>query len=114
MAHNKEFVNLNSILQVLEVARQPSVAKGRPVQKTPGSIAAGYDILGHCTSADLTYLSDRLAAIDGVAEYFQHMRDYTYMVDIWANTLACYLLWASSGIKYSSYMSDLSVFPTWT
>ncbi|KAI0382139.1 heterokaryon incompatibility protein-domain-containing protein [Hypomontagnella monticulosa] len=64
------------------------------------------------TSAHLTFASDRLQAIQGVANALSSAHDGIYAYGLWEDELTTNLIWESSNV--SSPMGDLPDVPSWS
>lgn len=57
------------------------------------------DIVAQYSRCHLTYASDKLVAISGIARYFQALdRDNVYVAGLWANTIAAEMAWHRSWV----------------
>ena len=79
------------------------------------------------STTSLTYQSDKLAAIDGLAQYMRPLRKCEYLAGLWSDSLAFDLLWSIDTPGQSStrtvqtnpprktpWSSETRLFPTWS
>ena len=94
----------------------------------PKLVKMWYDIVDVYSTTCLTYPSDKLVAIDGIASYMQGLRNCEYLAGLWADSLALDLLWSVDTLGRSSkrrvqtdpppaktkWTSKNWMFPTWS
>ncbi|KAJ3549839.1 hypothetical protein NM208_g290 [Fusarium decemcellulare] len=94
----------------------------------PKRISTWYDIISHYSRSSLTHATDKLVAIDGIAEYMRTLRNSEYLAGLWAESLAFDLLWQSYAVNdrianrtistdpiaKTQWSSDKWLFPTWS
>jgi hypothetical protein len=70
------------------------------------------DIIQHFSQTDITYDTDRLPALSGIAKIFQQCTDDEYVAGLWKSKMVYDLLWQSSG--QTAQRPTTYVAPTWS
>lgn len=97
--------------------RETNVKGGDEVVCEDGHIVPGisakdwYEVIEWYTLRDLTYLSDKLAAVEGIARIMQRDRRDRYVSGVWTDELPQQLFWAGRG---TTRPTELQSFPTWS
>ena len=85
-----------------------------------------HETIASYSATSLSYPTDKLAAIDGIAQYMHPMRNCDYLAGLWSDSLPFDLLWSivgagSTRVVESStnqrkllWSSDQDLFPTWS
>lgn len=106
----------------------PLAEQARANFTRPKLISTWYEIISEYTNASLTHTTDKLAAVEGIAEYMQSLRNSEYLAGLWADSLAFDLLWTSNAINSEEstrttdadplgktpWSSNKWLFPTWS
>ncbi|RSL87385.1 hypothetical protein CEP52_015537 [Fusarium oligoseptatum] len=94
----------------------------------PQPISKWYDIISEYSTTSLTHITDKLIAIEGIAEYMRPWGNFEYLAGLWAGSLAFDLLWNSKAYNYgipkranqadplgkTTWSSGKWLFPTWS
>ncbi|KAF5010824.1 hypothetical protein FDECE_3033 [Fusarium decemcellulare] len=94
----------------------------------PERISTWYDIVSQYSRSSWTHVTDKLVAIDGIAEYMRPLRNSEYLAGLWVESLAFDLLWKSHAFNdrivnrtiptdptaKTQWSSDKWLFPTWS
>lgn len=88
-----------------------------------------HEIVGRYSMTKLTYPSDKLMAIDGLAQFLRPFKNSEYLAGLWSDSLALDMLWRVDTLGLSSsrtvqsgattprktkWSSDRWLFPTWS
>lgn len=94
----------------------------------PKLISTWHGIISEYTHASLTHITDKLAAVEGIAQYMRSLRNSEYLAGLWADSVAFDLLWISQAYNYghpkrsthadplgkTPWNSNKWLFPTWS
>jgi len=82
-----------------------------PQFETRARLLQWYNVVTEYTSRHLTYQSDKLPAISGVAKAFRKITGYTYLAGIWKEDLIAGIAW-----RVATPSNDLisPILPSWT
>ena len=69
------------------------------------------DVIESYTVRDITYLSDKLAAVEGIANELQNSRKDRYFSGVWTGELPQQLFWIG---RETTRPTELQIFPTWS
>ncbi|RSL74384.1 hypothetical protein CEP53_000288 [Fusarium sp. AF-6] len=106
----------------------PLAANARADFTRPQPNSKWYDIISEYSPTRLTHVTDKLVAIQGIAEYMRPGGDFEYLAGLWTDSLAFDLLWNSEAYNYGDptrathtdplgktpWSSDKWLFPTWS
>ncbi|KAH7068151.1 heterokaryon incompatibility protein-domain-containing protein [Paraphoma chrysanthemicola] len=79
--------------------------------KREASLLRWYNIVEEYTTRNLTYQSDKLPALSGIAKRFQDLTGYEYLAGIWKINILPGLLWR---VKRPSDELTCTTLPSWT
>ena len=71
-------------------------------------------IIDSYTMRDLSHQSDKLAALQGLANSLQQTNQDEYVMGLWARDLPRSLLWLKGLYNYTKRIEELTRFPSWT
>ncbi|RSL49420.1 hypothetical protein CEP54_012449 [Fusarium duplospermum] len=87
----------------------PSAEDARASFTRPQLISTWHDIIRDYSVTSLTHVTDKLVAIEGIAEYMRSLRNSECLAGLWAHSLGLDLLWNSD--VFSSIDRDPMKYP---